>query len=117
MEDKTQDDAKTFGLVLPKRPELDPLSEGAAYEVWEENWDIVMMFMRILWHPLFVCSPTKFCWCNAFFVETFNRPRIAELVDFFWLVSNLRVAFGDVNDLGAGELREHIELLGFKSSL
>jgi hypothetical protein len=47
VEDKTQDDAKTFGLVLPKRPELDPLSEGAAYEVWEENWDIVMMFLRM----------------------------------------------------------------------
>jgi hypothetical protein len=47
VEDKTQDDAKTSGLVLPKRPELDPLSEGAAYEVWDENWDIVMMFLRM----------------------------------------------------------------------
>ena len=75
------------------------------------------MLVRILWHPLFVCAPTKFCRCNAFFVEAFNRPRVAELVDFFWLVGNLRIAFGDMNDFGASELREHIELFGFKSGL
>ena len=78
---------------------------------------IVVMRVCILWHPLFVCAPTKFCRCNAFFVEAFNGPRVAKLVDFFWLVGNLRVAFGNMNDFGASELREHIELLGFKSSL
>ena len=75
------------------------------------------MRMCILWHPFFVRAPTKFCRRNAFFVEAFNRPCVAKLVDFFWLVGNLCVAFGDVNDLGAGELCKHIELFGLKSSL
>jgi hypothetical protein len=31
-----------MGVVLP---EPDPVEEN--FEVWEENWDIVMMFMRL----------------------------------------------------------------------
>lgn len=43
-EDKTEDDAKVFGLVLPQDTKQD---SAATYEVWDENWDIVMMFLRM----------------------------------------------------------------------
>lgn len=43
-EDKTQDDAAAFGLSLFAAP---PPPGGATYEVWEENWDTVMMFLRM----------------------------------------------------------------------
>ena len=46
MEDKTEDDAKAFGIVLPKPATPEPPSD-AAYEVWDENWDTVMMFLRM----------------------------------------------------------------------
>ena len=45
MEDSTQDDAKAFGLELPPAASSDDSS--SAYEVWDENWDIVMMFLRM----------------------------------------------------------------------
>lgn len=32
-----------FGIRLPAAPPPD----GATYEVWEENWDTVMMFLRM----------------------------------------------------------------------
>lgn len=41
MQDDTQDDAKAFGMVLP-----DVKAEDDNYEVWEEHWDVVMMFLR-----------------------------------------------------------------------
>jgi len=41
VKDETADDAKLMGVVLPSsEPEKD-------FEVWDENWDIVMMFMRL----------------------------------------------------------------------
>ncbi len=41
MKDDTEDDARLMGVVLPEpEPEKD-------FEVWDENWDIVMMFMRM----------------------------------------------------------------------
>lgn len=46
MEDNTQEDAAAFGIVLPKPAASAPLSD-ATYEVWDENWDIVMMFLRM----------------------------------------------------------------------
>ena len=43
IEDKTQEDAAGFGISMPapKKKESDD------FEVWEENWDIVMMFLRM----------------------------------------------------------------------
>jgi hypothetical protein len=43
VEDKTQDDAAALGLSLPapKKKESDD------FEVWDDNWDIVMMFLRM----------------------------------------------------------------------
>jgi hypothetical protein len=32
-----------FGIVLPEQPR----DESADFEVWDENWDIVMMFLRM----------------------------------------------------------------------
>lgn len=41
MQDDTEDDARLMGVVLPEsEPEKD-------FEVWDENWEIVMMFMRL----------------------------------------------------------------------
>jgi hypothetical protein len=41
VKDDTEDDARLMGVVLPEpEPEKD-------FEVWDENWDIVMMFMRM----------------------------------------------------------------------
>jgi hypothetical protein len=41
VKDDTEDDARLMGVVLPDpEPEKD-------FEVWDENWDIVMMFMRM----------------------------------------------------------------------
>jgi hypothetical protein len=37
--DNTQDDAAAFGLALPEQPSAD-------FEVWEENWPVVEMFLR-----------------------------------------------------------------------
>ncbi len=68
------------------------------------------MRVRIGWHPLFVCTPTQFGWRNTFFIETFHRPRVAELVGFFWNVADLGVALGNVNHFGASELCKHVEL-------
>ena len=39
MVDNTQDDAAAFGLALPEQPSAD-------FEVWEENWLVVEMFLR-----------------------------------------------------------------------
>ena len=40
MKDETQDDAAVLGVALPEQePEND-------FEVWEENWPVVEMFMR-----------------------------------------------------------------------
>ena len=55
-----------------------------------------------------MCSPTKFGWCNAFFVEAINGPRVNKLVHFFWLIGDLRISFGDMNHLCA---REHCKLV------
>ena len=43
MEDKTQSDAAAFGLSLPKKPQ----AVDVDFEVWDENWDAVMMFLRM----------------------------------------------------------------------
>jgi hypothetical protein len=43
VEDKTQDDAAAFGLTLPEPKE----EESDHFEVWDDNWDIVMMFLRM----------------------------------------------------------------------
>ena len=43
VEDKTQEDAAAFGLSLPKPKE----KKSENFEVWEENWDVVMMFLRM----------------------------------------------------------------------
>ena len=43
VEDKTQDDAAAFGLVVPKPTQ----EESSDFEVWDENWDAVMMFLRM----------------------------------------------------------------------
>jgi len=41
VQDDTEDDARLMGVVLPEsEPEKD-------FEVWDENWEIVMMFMRL----------------------------------------------------------------------
>ncbi len=40
MVDDTQDDAAVFGLALPEQPSAD-------FEVWEENWPVVEMFLRV----------------------------------------------------------------------
>jgi hypothetical protein len=42
--DKTEDDAKVFGLVLPKTQDD---KSATTFEVWDENWDTVMMFLRM----------------------------------------------------------------------
>ena len=39
--DETQKDAEAFGVVIEKQPE-----EDKDFEVFEENWDIVNMFLR-----------------------------------------------------------------------
>ena len=43
IDDKSQDDAAAFGISMPapKKKESDD------FEVWDENWDIVMMFLRM----------------------------------------------------------------------
>ena len=43
VEDKTQDDAAAFGLNLPQPKK----KESDDFEVWDDNWDIVMMFLRM----------------------------------------------------------------------
>jgi hypothetical protein len=43
IEDKSNDDAAAFGLK-PQRPAA---SSEEHFEVWEENWETVMMFMRM----------------------------------------------------------------------
>ena len=40
MVDETDTDAAALGIVMPKQP-----SEN--FEVWEENWPVVEMFMRV----------------------------------------------------------------------
>ena len=40
MVDETQADAAVFGLALPEQPSED-------FEVWEENWPVVEMFLRM----------------------------------------------------------------------
>lgn len=45
IEDKTKDDAAAFGIKLPApKPRSE---ESNNFEVWDENWDIVMMFLRM----------------------------------------------------------------------
>ena len=36
----TQDDAKAFGIEIPKSPEVKD-----EFEIWECNWETVMMFL------------------------------------------------------------------------
>lgn len=43
VEDKSRDDAAAFGLK-PQRPAA-PVEEH--FEVWDENWETVMMFLRM----------------------------------------------------------------------
>lgn len=40
MQDKTQDDAAAFGVALPEEP------QSRNFEVWQENWEVVLLFMR-----------------------------------------------------------------------
>ncbi len=40
MQDKTQDDAAAFGVALPEEP------QSQDFEVWQENWEAVVVFMR-----------------------------------------------------------------------
>jgi len=42
VEDKTQEDAKAFGIELPKVQE-----KKDEFEVWECNWDIVFIFLKM----------------------------------------------------------------------
>jgi hypothetical protein len=42
VQDGTEDDARLMGIVLP-----DPDTKPDVFEVWEENWDIVSMFLRL----------------------------------------------------------------------
>ena len=39
MKDETQADAAALGIVMPEQPSED-------FEVWEENWSVVEMFLR-----------------------------------------------------------------------
>lgn len=39
MKDDTQADAAVFGIALPEQP-------ADEFEVWEENWPVVEMFLR-----------------------------------------------------------------------
>ena len=41
MQDDTQDDAKAFGMTLPAAESVED-----DYEVWEEHWDAVVVFLR-----------------------------------------------------------------------
>jgi hypothetical protein len=43
VEDKTKEDAAAFGIVLPE----EPAERSNDFEVWDENWDAVMMFLRM----------------------------------------------------------------------
>ena len=43
VEDKTKDDAAAFGITLPEPKK----KESDDFEVWDDNWDIVMMFLRM----------------------------------------------------------------------
>lgn len=43
VEDKTQEDAAAFGIKIEKR-EPQPSED---FEVWDENWDAVQMFLRM----------------------------------------------------------------------
>lgn len=43
IEDKSDEDAAAFGLK-PQRPSK---AEDENFEVWDENWDTVMMFLRM----------------------------------------------------------------------
>jgi len=43
VEDKTQADAAAFGLSLPKKAK----EVEVDFDVWEENWGAVMMFLRM----------------------------------------------------------------------
>lgn len=40
MQDDSQDDAAILGVALPEQPRTDD------FEVWEENWPAVEMFLR-----------------------------------------------------------------------
>lgn len=40
MQDKTQDDAAAFGVALPEEP------QSQDFEVWQDNWEVVLVFMR-----------------------------------------------------------------------
>ena len=44
VEDNTADDAAVFGLK-PQRKQAAPVEQH--YEVWEENWESLMMFLRM----------------------------------------------------------------------
>jgi hypothetical protein len=43
VEDKTQEDAAAFGIKIEKREPQQPED----FEVWDENWDAVQMFLRM----------------------------------------------------------------------
>lgn len=40
MVDETNEDAAALGIVMPEQPRED-------FEVWEENWPVVEMFLRV----------------------------------------------------------------------
>ena len=40
MVDETDTDAAALGIVMPEQPSED-------FEVWEENWSVVEMFLRV----------------------------------------------------------------------
>jgi len=43
VEDRTGDDAAAFGIKVTKEKKL----KKDEFEVWDENWDTVMMFLRM----------------------------------------------------------------------
>src|ERR1700722_15876124 len=59
--------------------------------------------------PPLVRSPSQLGWRRALLVEALDRPRVDEFVDRLGLRGYLRIAFRDVNHLGAGRLTEPSE--------
>ena len=45
IEDHTQDDAKALGIVLPPSAPKD--EDNGDFEVWDDNWDVLEMFLRM----------------------------------------------------------------------
>ena len=46
-EEETEDDLRALGMMPDAIAELQSRKQSKTFEVWEENWDIVMMFLRM----------------------------------------------------------------------